>query len=221
MVNKRAGEAAEGAAPGMVSLPEVLGKTFGTGQNAGGNPFLPTAVHRIDVPVSGCILFARTPPALTFLNTAFSRRQAVKTYWAVIEQNEKIRTIPESGELRHWIAVDGRRNKSFAFSGPGENRKEAVLRYRVAGAGDRYCFMEIDLTTGRHHQIRAQLAAEGLFIKGDLKYGARRSERNGGIRLHARFLSFPSPDRPDQYISVTAEPPLPDRLWEACMQSMV
>jgi 23S rRNA pseudouridine1911/1915/1917 synthase len=128
-----------------------------------------------------------------------------------------IRPFAEAGELVHWIYRDKRRNKSIAFDTNGPGRKRAILRYRIAGQGERYLFLEIELVTGRSHQIRAQLAALGLHIKGDLKYGARRSEKSGGIRLHSYSLAFQNPlpgGGGGEIIRVTAPPPLRDRLWE-------
>jgi 23S rRNA pseudouridine1911/1915/1917 synthase len=189
---------------------------------------LPTAVHRIDVPVSGCAAFARTGTALRFLNDAFRLGKVEKRYGAVIEQpkdSDACRWIevlsPEFAEISHWIQFNARKNKSFAHNEQGQGRKKAVLRCRLAGKGRDYLFLEIDLVTGRHHQIRAQLDKLGLHIKGDLKYGARRSEREGGIRLHARSLSFPlmadstgsSPVIPQ--FTVQADPPIQDSLWQA------
>jgi 23S rRNA pseudouridine1911/1915/1917 synthase len=170
------------------------------------------AVHRLDVPVSGCLLFARTPDALAFLSSAFARGLVDKRYWAILEAPET--AVPGREELVHWIRWNPRSNKSAAFGEAGPGRKRAALRYRIIGRGERYLFMEIKLLTGRHHQIRAQLAALGLHIKGDLKYGARRSEKEGGIRLHARSLTFPDPSGGDAPVHVTAAPPLRDRLWE-------
>jgi 23S rRNA pseudouridine1911/1915/1917 synthase len=210
VINKVPGEAAEGVLPGMsgtVDLSAVLARRLSLAGN-----FPPRAVHRLDVPVSGCLLFARTPGALAFLSDTFARCLAEKRYWAVLEMPGK--AIPEQGELIHWIAGNPRTNKSAAYGEEGPGRRKAVLHYRVIGRGERYLFMEIKLLTGRHHQIRAQLAALGLHIKGDLKYGAKRSERGGGIRLHARSLVFPNPAGDDVSIHVTAIPPLLDRLWE-------
>ncbi|MFP3042461.1 RNA pseudouridine synthase [Treponema primitia] len=216
VINKLPGEAAEGAAKGMADLPRELAKQFG-------GAF--TAVQRLDVPVSGCALFARTPKALSFLNAAFSADRVQKYYWAIVEMPPPSLTLAPAGELVHWLEMDPRQNKSTAFaekapegSQRGSPRKQAILRYRVIGKGTNYLFMEIELVTGRHHQIRAQLAALGLHIKGDLKYGSKRSEKAGGIRLHARSLRFPAPGSsaklPDEFIEVTATPPLRDRLWE-------
>jgi 23S rRNA pseudouridine1911/1915/1917 synthase len=208
-VNKLSGEAVEGAGKGMIDLPSLLQQRFHA------DPEAFTAVNRLDVPVSGCALFARDAASLAFLNAAFAKRQAQKYYWAIVEKPD--RDIQEKGELIHWIERDRRRNKSAAFDEAAPGRERAVLRYRIAGEGAHYLFLDIDLITGRTHQIRAQLAALGLHIKGDLKYGAKRSEKTGGIRLHAYSLSFPAPPGSPESggrILVTARPPLRDRLWE-------
>jgi 23S rRNA pseudouridine1911/1915/1917 synthase len=219
VVNKRAGEAMEGAGKGMVDLPRLLREHYGTVNGKEGE-FAPTAVHRLDVPVSGCALFARTPEALVFLNNVFSRNayqggRAEKYYWAVIEKSRAIQNLAETGELVHWIQTNKKKNKSVAHDKKTAIRKEGILRYRLRGMGTHYVFIEIDLVTGRHHQIRAQFAALGLHIKGDLKYGAARSEKDGGIRLHARSLYFPDPSVPGNFIHVTADPPVMDRLWKS------
>jgi 23S rRNA pseudouridine1911/1915/1917 synthase len=213
VVNKLKGEAVEGATGGMVDLPKELAALFGVKVE------IIEAVHRLDVPVTGCALFALAKPALSFLNAAFAEASAAsapssqveKIYWAVIEKPS--RPPPESGELVHWIEAVSENNKSFAFNKEGPSRKKAVLRYRITGEGRNYLFVEIKLLSGRHHQIRAQFAAEGLHIKGDLKYGSKRSEKDGGIRLHARELAFPDPLNKGEIIRVTAEPPQMDNLW--------
>jgi 23S rRNA pseudouridine1911/1915/1917 synthase len=228
VVNKRAGEAMEGAGRGMVDLPKLLAEHCGV-KKSKGKEFAPTAVHRLDVPVSGCALFARTPKALAFLNNAFSRNvyqggRAEKYYWAVVEKSTggrvkagklaEVGKLAEAGELVHWIQTNTKKNKSSAYDKKTAVRKEGILRYRIKGTGKNYTFIEVELVTGRHHQIRAQFAALGLHIKGDLKYGAARSEKDGGIRLHARSLYFPDPSAPGNFIHVTADPPVMDRLWE-------
>jgi len=190
-------------------------------------------VHRLDVPVSGCLLLARTPEAAAFLGSAFASRDSrvEKKYWAIVEKpsiDKKFSTendLPPNGELVHWLGVNSKTNKAFALApdaisgaSPASKHKalkKAILRYKIIGQGDHYLFLEIDLITGRHHQIRAQLAALGLHIKGDLKYGARRSEKSGGIRLHAYSLAFPNPLNPDEIIRVKARPPVMDSLWTA------
>jgi 23S rRNA pseudouridine1911/1915/1917 synthase len=214
VVNKLPGEAVEGAAPGMGDLPQLLAEKYGKAGRGRGRAFVPTAVNRLDVPVSGCALFARSSRALAFLNAAFSEGRAEKYYWAAIEPPPPSLSFPETGELVHWIETDTKRNKSIAFDKEEPGRKEGILRYRIKGMGKRYMFLEIELVTGRHHQIRAQLAALGLHIKGDLKYGAKRSEKAGGIRLHARSLYFPDPAEEGAFVKVSASPPVRDRLWE-------
>ncbi|MDR1839046.1 MAG: RNA pseudouridine synthase, partial [Treponema sp.] len=209
VVNKLKGEAVEGAVAGMTNLPKELAEVLGA------NTELIEAVHRLDVPVTGCALFALTNQALSFLNSAFSAvpSPVEKIYWAVIEKPSV--PLPESGELIHWIETNSGKNKSFAYNEEGRGRKKASLRYRIIGEGKNYLFVEVQLLSGRHHQIRAQFLAAGLHIKGDLKYGAKRSEKTGGIRLHARSLSFPDPLNKSEKITVTADPPEMDNLWEA------
>jgi len=233
VVNKVAGEAVEGAGKGMIDLPKLLADRvpdlcLPPALPAGDALALPTAVHRLDVPVSGCAAFARTGTALRFLNDAFRGNTVEKRYWAIVEppvDTGACRWIEglssEFVEIIHWIQFDSRKNKSFARNEQGQRRKKAILRCRLAGRGRDYLFLEVDLVTGRHHQIRAQFEKLGLHIKGDLKYGARRSERDGGIRLHARSLSFPgmadssgSPSRVPQ-ITTQADPPIQDSLWQA------
>jgi len=217
VVNKLAGEAVEGAADGMTDLPKELAKANSKEQIANKVEVI-EAVHRLDVPVTGCALFALTKDALSFLNAAFAGDSALpspveKIYWAVIEKPS--RPLPESGKFIHWIETDTGKNKSFAHKKDGLGRKKAALRYRVTGEGRNYLFVEVQLLSGRHHQIRAQFAAEGLHIKGDLKYGAKRSEKTGGIRLHARSLSFPDPLNKSEIIRITADPPVLDNLWKS------
>jgi len=230
VVNKLIGEAVEGATGGMTDLPKELRIAINNEQLAMRNEQLTNskeklgnsvevveAVHRLDVPVTGCALFALTKGALSYLNAAFAGDTILpspveKTYWAVIEKPS--RPLPESGEFVHYIETVTGKNKSFAHKKDGPNRKKATLRYRVTGEGRNYLFVEVQLLSGRHHQIRAQFAAEGLHIKGDLKYGAKRSEKGGGIRLHARSLSFPDPLNRSEIIRVTADPPVMDNLWK-------
>ena len=242
VVNKIAGEVVEGAGKGMIDLPrQIAGSQLNSqfepdGRTAVGLLDLPVAVHRLDVPVSGCAVFARTNKALLFLNAAFRDSTAnngasgsliEKKYWAIAEMPQKIpeplAPAADCAELTHWIQFDAKKNKSIAYNEPGSGRKKAVMRCRIIGKGTHYLFLEIDLLTGRHHQIRAQLGQLGLHVKGDLKYGARRSEPEGGIRLHARSISFPSPTGgptgnptdDGKRITVQAVPPLRDNLWLA------
>ena len=217
VVNKAAGEAMQGAGKEMKVLPLLLEDFLGK-YNSSGEHFIPEAVHRLDVPVTGCALFARNAESVSFLNKSFSRNmyeggRAEKYYWAIVELSPSFSALPDTGELVHWIRASTKNNKSTAYNEPGSKSKEAILRYRIRGKGKKYGFMELELVTGRHHQIRAQLAALGIHIKGDLKYGAKRSERGGGIRLHARSLYFPNPSRPGNFIRVCADPPVMDALW--------
>lgn len=169
-------------------------------------------VHRIDRPVSGAVLFAKTSKALVRLNEMIREGRIHKTYWALTEATPN----PESGELRHFILRDGRTNRSRAYDAPRPGAKEARLRYETLGAGTNYTLVGIDLLTGRHHQIRAQLSKIGCPIRGDLKYGARRSLPGGGISLHSRRIEFEHPVRREP-VSVTAPVPAGDNLW-ACFE---
>jgi 23S rRNA pseudouridine1911/1915/1917 synthase len=211
VINKIIGEAVEGAGPGMDDLPQRLSLMLHVKER------FPQAVHRLDVPVTGCALFALTERALSYLGAVFAGNKdtpsAEKHYWAIVEKPRL--PVPESGELIHWIKTDTVINKSFAYNEQGQGRKRAFSRYRITGEGRNYLFVTVELITGRHHQIRAQLAAAGMRIKGDLKYGAKRSEKGGGIRLHARSLSFPNPLNKTETITVTADPPQTDNLWQA------
>ena len=199
----------------------VINKRCGEGGQQPQGPLRP--VHRLDTPASGCLLLAKTREAAAFLSAAFAslEKEVEKRYWAIVEKPRHEMPPPgEWQEAAHWIQFSPRLNKSFAHIEERGNAKKALLRWRHAGSGDRYLFLELELITGRHHQIRAQLAALGFPIKGDLKYGACRSERGGGIRLHARSLKFPSPLN-HEFILVEAPPPLPDPLWETFIEAAI
>jgi 23S rRNA pseudouridine1911/1915/1917 synthase len=213
VVNKLKGEAVEGAENKIVNLQFELKKILPP------NTELVEAVHRLDVPVTGCALFALTRASLSFLNAAFAQEissSIKKIYWAIVEKPQSYRSGDSHSpkELVHWIEFNSKKNKSFAHNKEMPGTKRASLDYKIKGEGKNYLFIEINLHSGRHHQIRAQFAAAGLFIKGDLKYGAKRSEKEGGIRLHARSLSFPDPLNKNEKITVTADPPKIDNLWE-------
>jgi len=212
VVNKQKGEATEGAKGDIVDLQKELKIHL--------NKDFIEAVNRIDVPVTGCALFALNKTSLEYLNNVFAgknEQKAEKRYWSIIEKPKD--KLSEEGILTHWIETNSKINKSFAYEKEKPNCKKSSLRYHLTGEGDNYLFLEIELLTGRHHQIRAQLAAAGLHIKGDLKYGARRSEKTGGIRLHARSLSFPNPSKKDEMISVTADLHETDTLWLSMMNT--
>ncbi len=165
-------------------------------------------VHRIDRPVSGAVLFAKTGKALVRLNEMMRSRGVDKTYWAITE-----RLLPsEAGELHHHIVRDGRVNRSRAHTSPVKDSKEARLKYRMVAGSKNYYMYEVELLTGRHHQIRAQLSREGAPIRGDLKYGAARSNPDGGISLHSRSISLVHPVRREP-MTVVAPVPQGDNLW--------
>jgi 23S rRNA pseudouridine1911/1915/1917 synthase len=167
-------------------------------------------LHRIDTPVSGVLLLARTRRGAEAGRVLFSGRAVQKVYWAITGG-----ALPaETGELTHWLDHAQKGNKSRAHREPGPGRLEATLSFRKLAAGDRYLLWEILLGTGRTHQIRAQLAAEGAPVKGDLKYGFARSNPGGGISLLARSLSFAHPFTGEK-VNLVAQPPEGDRLWAA------
>lgn len=167
-------------------------------------------IHRIDVPVSGVLLLAQTARAAEAGRQLFSGREVEKVYWVI----PVAPLSAEAGELRHWLEHAQQGNKTRAFAEPGPNRQQAWLTYRLLAKGDRYPLYEVTLGTGRTHQIRAQLAAAGAPVRGDLKYGAPRSNPGGGISLLARRLKFRHPFT-GQTVELTAEPPEDDNLWKA------
>lgn len=164
-------------------------------------------VHRLDRPVTGVVIFARTSKALTRMNQQFKDHEVKKTYWAVV----KNRPENEEGELVHYMIKDETQNKSYAYPKPKGKAKEARLTYKLVGTTNNFYLLEVNLQTGRHHQIRCQLAKIGCPIKGDLKYGFPRSNPGGGIYLHARRIRFMHPVTKAE-IEIIAEPPQ-DQLW--------
>lgn len=209
VVYKESGEIVQGDKTGDVPLSDIVKDYIKVKYQKPGNVFL-GVVHRLDRPVSGLVVFARTSKALTRLNQMFSTRDVHKTYWALVCR------CPEEpeGTLEHWIVRNERQNKSYAYDRERPNSKRAVLDYRVIGHSDRYHLIEVNLHTGRHHQIRCQLASMGCPIKGDLKYGAPRSNPDGSISLLSHHIEFIHPVSKEK-ISLTS--PLPDdKLWQAC-----
>jgi len=169
--------------------------------------------HRIDRPTSGIVLMARTSKTLARFNKMFQSREEIrKIYWAVVDHHPE----PPAGTLEHWISRSPDKNKSYAHTFRAFDAKHALLNYRTLASSDHYHLLEIELLTGRHHQIRAQLAKIGVHIKGDLKYGFPRSNPDGGIHLHARRVEFIHPVR-KQPVVITAAPPN-DPLWNAFLQ---
>lgn len=187
-VNKDSGEIVQGDKTGDTPLSELLKGYLREKYHKKGNVFL-GVVHRLDRPVSGVVVFAKTSKALARLNDMFRNGEVHKTYEALVHE------MPgqEEGELTHWLVRNEKQNKSYAYDREVPNGKKAVLRYRHIGDTDNYHILEIQLLTGRHHQIRCQLAAIGCPIKGDLKYGARRSNPDGSISLVAKRVEFIHP----------------------------
>lgn len=188
IVNKRVGDIVQGDKTGDTPLSEVVKEYIKEKYDKPGNVFL-GVVHRLDRPTTGIVAFARTSKALTRLNEIFSSREAQKTYWAVV----KNRPSKSEDVLVHYIKRNPQNNTSKAHLKEVPESKKASLDYKIIKELDRYVALEINLHTGRHHQIRAQLAAIGTPIKGDLKYGFDRSNPDGGIHLHARKLVFTHP----------------------------
>lgn len=212
IVSKEVGEIVQSDKTGDVPLSETVKAYIKEKYHKPGNVFLGVA-HRLDRPVAGLVVFAKTSKALSRLNNMFSTGEVHKTYWAITAN------CPQNteGELVHWIVRNEKQNKSYAYNHEVPRSKKAMLRYRVIASSDRYYLIQVSLLTGRHHQIRCQLAAMGCPIKGDLKYGAPRSNADGGISLLSRKVEFIHPVS-KQPISVVA--PLPqDNLWKALAAS--
>ncbi len=208
IVNKESGEIVQGDKTGDVPLSEIVKDWIKLHHNKPGNVYL-GVVHRLDRPVSGVVVFAKTSKALSRLNAMFAKHDEVrKTYWALTKK----RPAQEEGTLTHWLVRNEKQNKSYAYDNERPNAKKAVLNYKVIGATDRYTLIEVELLTGRHHQIRCQLSKMGCPIKGDLKYGAERSNPDGSISLLARKLEFIHPVSKQM---ITVEAPLPkDAIWQ-------
>ena len=207
IVNKRCGDLVQPDPSGGDALERQIKEFIRRRDAKPGEVFL-GVVHRIDRPVSGAVIFAKTSKALARLNEMIRRGEIKKTYWALTES----RPDPEEGELCHYILRNEKTNRSRALDAPRGDAKLAKLRYRTLGASARYTLVEVDLLTGRHHQIRAQLSKIGCPIKGDLKYGARRSNPDGGISLHSYRVDFIHPVRRERIV-VTAPVPKEDNLW--------
>ncbi|MEG1580506.1 MAG: RNA pseudouridine synthase [Bacteroidaceae bacterium] len=206
IVNKASSEIVQGDKTGDIPLSETVKQYIKETYEKPGNVFL-GVVHRLDRPVSGVVVFARTGKALTRLNELFRMSDVHKTYWAIVKNPP----IPSEGTLVNWIVRNEKQNKSYAYDKEVNNSKKAILDYRTIGKSDRYTLLEINLHTGRHHQIRCQLAKMGCPIKGDLKYGSERSNPDGSISLHARQVEFIHPVSQEP-INVIA--PVPDgNLW--------
>lgn len=209
IVNKRVGDIVQGDKTGDIPLGEIVKNYIQKKYEKPGNVFL-GVVHRIDRPTSGIVIFARTSKALERLNEMLREKKIEKTYWAIIKNNPP----KESDTLIHFLRKNSKNNKSTTFNTETEGSKKAILQYKLLKNLDHYSLLEINLETGRHHQIRCQLAAIGCPIKGDLKYGFPRSNSDGGIHLHARKIEFTHPVK-NEIISLTATLP-EDVIWNLC-----
>lgn len=215
IVSKRSGEIVQGDKTRDEPLSETVKQYIKEKYHKPGNVFL-GVVHRLDRPVWGLVVFAKTSKALTRLNKMFKDGQVHKTYWAITKNAPPA----EEGVLTDWLVRNERQNKSYAHPQKVPNAKKAVLKYRVIAHSDRYHLIEVNLLTGRHHQIRCQLANMGCAIKGDLKYGAPRSNPDGSISLLARRITFVHPVSKE---NIVVEAPLPpnDKLWEALASAVI
>ena len=211
VVNKTSSEIVQGDKTGDTPLSETVKEYIKEKYAKPGNVFL-GVTHRLDRPVSGLVVFAKTSKALSRLNDMFRLGEVKKTYWAIVKERPK----ELEGELTHWMVRNEKQNKSYVCR-PGAARKDAKLaklNYRQIGKTDRYWLVEVELLTGRHHQIRCQLSNLGCPIKGDLKYGAPRSNPDGGISLHARSITFVHPVKKEE---MTVKAPVPSS-WKGVPQ---
>ena len=206
VVDKTSSEIVQGDKTGDTPLSEMVKQYLKEKYNKPGNVFI-GVTHRLDRPVSGLVVFAKTSKALPRLNEMFRNGEVKKTYWAIVKECPK----ETEGELVHYLVRNEKQNKSYAYDKEVKNSKKAVLHYKLIGHSQNYYLLEVDLKTGRHHQIRCQLAKMGCPIKGDLKYGSPRSNPDGSICLHARTVQFVHPVSKEM-IRLTA--PVPEgNLW--------
>jgi len=208
VINKRSGEIVQGDKTGDTPLTETVADFLVKRDHKPGKAFV-GLTHRLDRPTSGALILAKTSKGLSRMNELFRSGDVHKTYWAVLEGN-----IDQAQwkTLTHWLFRDSRKNKSIAYKQNGNGRKQGKLKWRSLACSDRYTLAEVELLTGRHHQIRAQFAALNLHLRGDLKYGAKRSLPGGGISLHCRSMEFIHPIRKEKII-LTAPVPRVDALW--------
>jgi len=210
IVNKRAGDITQGDKTGDKPLSEVVKEYVKDKYNKPGNVFIGT-VHRLDRPTSGIVIFARTSKAFERLNKMLRDKVIQKTYWAIVKNQPKAKT----DTLTNFLKKDSKKNKSFVYKKEIEGSKKATLHFKVIQKLDNYSLLEVDLETGRHHQIRTQLSHIGSPIKGDLKYGFDRSNKDGSISLHARKINFVHPVT-KEIITIIAPTPN-DPIWKACL----
>lgn len=213
IVYKNSGEIVQGDKTGDEPLSETVKKYIKEKYQKPGNVFL-GVVHRLDRPVSGLVVFAKTSKALTRLNKMFRDGEVHKTYWAITKDAPK----ESEGMLTDWLVRNEKQNKSYAYSHEVPNSKKAILQYKVIAYTDNYNLLEINLMTGRHHQIRCQLANMGCPIKGDLKYGAKRSNPDGSISLLSHHIELAHPVSKEL---ISIDSPVPDdNLWKALAESV-
>ncbi len=211
IINKRAGDIVQGDKTGDKPLSDVVKEYLKDKYNKPGNVFL-GVVHRLDRPTTGIIIFAKTSKALPRLNKLFFEKEVKKTYWAIVKNP----ISKNNHTLVHWLKKNPKNNKSTAYDKEIPDSKKAILHYKLVKELDNYSLLEINLETGRHHQIRAQLSKIGFPIKGDLKYGFDRSNKDASINLHSRKIEFIHPVTKET-ILITA--PLPkDSIWNACFK---
>ena len=213
-VNKNVSEIVQGDKTGDQPLSETIKHYIKEKYNKPGDVFL-GVIHRLDRPVSGIVIFAKTSKALTRMNEMFRTHEIKKTYWAIVKEKPEL----PAARLEHYLTRNEKQNKSTAYNKPIAEAKKAILSYNTLIKTDNYFLLEVQLETGRHHQIRCQLAKIGCPIKGDLKYGFSRSNPNGGISLHARSIEFIHPVSKEN-IQLTAPVPSDDNLWQA-MEKMI
>lgn len=213
-INKRGGELTQGDQTGDEILPDLVKNYIRNTYNKPGAAFL-GVIHRLDRPSTGVVLFAKTSKGLSRMTELFRERATQKTYWIVVEGAH-----PDlKGTAENFLAKNGKLNKSFVVREGAPNAKKAILHYRTLLVLNNYTLLEIQLETGRHHQIRAQMCSMGLKIKGDLKYGAARPNPDGSIHLHARTLAFAHPIKNEQ-VAITAPCPV-DVIWQTCEAQVI
>ncbi len=213
VVNKLPSEIVQGDKTGDEPLPERIKSFLKEKYQKPGNVFC-GVVHRLDRPTSGVVVFAKTSKALERLNAQFREKETNKTYWAIVENKPK----ELKGSLRDYLKKNESQNKSYAVNESTPGAKLALLHYQLLASSDRYHLLEVTIETGRHHQIRAQLSNIGCIIKGDLKYGAKRANKDASIGLHARSLRFLHPTTKEE-ITLIANPPA-DAVWDFFMNEI-
>jgi 23S rRNA pseudouridine1911/1915/1917 synthase len=212
-INKKIGEIVQADITNDVTMVDELKQYLIDTYNKPGNAFV-GVIHRIDRPVSGVVVFAKTSKALARMVKQFKVREIKKNYWAIVQKKPE----PPTAELNHYISRNTKQNKSYAHDNPVEDSKPALLEYALKANSDNNYLLEVDLKTGRHHQIRCQLSKMGFPIKGDVKYDAQKPTNNAGIYLHAREIIFTHPVK-NEVIKILANPP-DDIIWNVFLKKM-